>query len=93
MISQPADGERRFKQQLKSQLLLVNFYFVLAQFQIKMDRFSLVFPTYVPFITKIAVLFLSLFSRQIFKLTSKIWPTCSAAVCPPFSVSTSIDRT
>ena len=40
------------QQQLKSQLLLVNFYFVLAQFQIKRARFSLVFTTYVQFCKK-----------------------------------------
>ena len=45
-ISQPTDGGSRVKQQqLNSQLLLDNFYFVLAQFHIKRARFSLVFPT------------------------------------------------
>ena len=35
MISQPTDGGKIVKQQLKSQLILVNFYFVLPQYHIK----------------------------------------------------------
>ena len=50
----------------------------LAQFHIKRDCFSLVFPTFVQFSTQIVVLFLnSLFSSQIFQLAQKSWPTCS----------------
>ena len=48
MLSQPTDGGRRVKQQL----LLVNFYFVLAQFQIYRYLFPLIFPTYVLFLHK-----------------------------------------
>ena len=50
-------GRRVKKQKLKSQLLLVNFYFVLAQFHIRRARFSLVFPTYVLFCTEMLVLY------------------------------------
>ena len=59
IISQPKDIRRVVKQQqqLKSQLILVNFYFVLAQFQIKIARFSMVFTTYVQFCTHIVVLY------------------------------------
>ena len=52
---------------LKLFFLLVNFYFVLAQFQIKRACFSLVFPTYVQFCTQIVVLyFLEPFQKPIF---------------------------
>ena len=44
---------------LKSQLLLVNFYFVLPQLQINRALFSLVFTTYVQFCTHIVVIFSS----------------------------------
>ena len=78
---------------LKSHLILVNFYFVSSQFQIKRAHFSLVFPTNVQFCTQIVVLyfFKSLFSSQLFKLTSKIWPTCSISAYPPFSKSRTIN--
>ena len=53
--------------QLKSYLLLVHLYFILSQFQIKIARLSLVFPTYVQFCTKISVLqFFRAFSAAIF---------------------------
>ena len=39
MMYQPTGGRRIVKQQLKSKFLLVNFYFYLAQFQIKIARF------------------------------------------------------
>ena len=52
---------------LKSHLILVNCYFVLDQFQIKRDYFSLLCPTYVHFGTKILVLyFLRTFSAANF---------------------------
>ena len=41
---------------IKSQLLLVNFYFVLSQFKINISRFSLVFLTYVLFCTQIVLI-------------------------------------
>ena len=51
---------------LKSQLLLVNFYFVLPQFHIKRAHFSFVFPTYVQFLTQIVVpYFLEPFQQSI----------------------------
>ena len=56
MIYQPKGGGRRVKQQLKSHFLLVDFYLYLAKFQIKRAGFFLVFPAYVKFGTKIAVL-------------------------------------
>ena len=65
IISQTTYGGRRAKQQLKLQLLLVHFYFVSEQFQIRIYHFSLVCPTYVLFSTQIEVLFLqTLFSSQ-----------------------------
>ena len=64
MISQPTDnGEIK---QLKSHFLLVNFNFILAQFQIKRAHFSLVFPTYVQFCTQIVVPFLEPIQQPIF---------------------------
>ena len=58
---------RRPDTQLKPHLLLVSFYFVLAQFQINKSRFSLVFPTYVQFCTKLLVLsFLEPFRQPTF---------------------------
>ena len=56
LFSSPWTGYRRHCT-LKSQLLIVNFYFVFPQFQIKRARFSLVFPTYVQFCTQIVVLY------------------------------------
>ena len=53
---------------LKSQFLLVNFYFVLHQFQIKIARFSLVFTIYILFCAQILVLFLVL-AAKCFSLT------------------------
>ena len=49
---------------LQLQFLLVNFYFVLAQFQINRARFYLLFPTFVQFFTQIVALLLSLFSSH-----------------------------
>ena len=67
MIIQSIDSVRIFKQQLKSQLQLVNFYVVLAQFQIKIARFSLVLTTHVLFCTQIVVLkTITPFSSQFF---------------------------
>ena len=66
MLYQPTCGGRRVKQKLKSQFLLVNFYFVLARFQIKRALFSLVFPTYIKFCTQIVVLFLEPFQKPTF---------------------------
>ena len=58
---------RRPDTQLKPHLLLVSFYFVLAQFHINKSRFSLVFPTYVQFCTKLLVLsFLEPFRKPTF---------------------------
>ena len=57
MISQPTYVRRVFKQELKSHLLLVDFHFVLAQFQIKRGRFSKLLPTYIQLCTQIVVLF------------------------------------
>ena len=52
---------------LKSQLLLVHFYFVLPQFHIRIDNFYWLFPTYVQFCTEISVLsFFKPFSQPIF---------------------------
>ena len=68
-------GSRRYCT-LNSQLILVHFYFVLPQFQIKRARFSLVYPSYVQFCTKIVVFyFLESFQQPTFKLTSKSRPT------------------
>ena len=53
---------------LKSHLLLVNFYFVLSQFHITRAHFSLVFPTYFQFCTKIVVLFLDFSAANYFSL-------------------------
>ena len=58
---------------IKSQLLPVNFYFVLDQFQIKRARFSLVFPTYVQFLTQIVVLyFLETLAANLFSSHQKV---------------------
>ena len=51
---------------LNQQLLLVDFYFVLPQFQIKGARFSWEFPTCVHFCTKNVVLFLEPFQKPTF---------------------------
>ena len=51
----PWTGSRRHCR-LKSHLILVNFNFFKDQFQIKWARFSMVFPTYAQFCTKIVVL-------------------------------------
>ena len=56
MIAQPTPSGRRVKKQLKSHLLLVNFYFVLAKFHIKRAHFPFVFPTQVQFLTQIIVI-------------------------------------
>ena len=68
MMPQIIGGVRIVKQQqqLKSQLLLVVFYFVLSQFHIKRPCFSLIFPAYVQFCTKISVLFLEPYRQPIF---------------------------
>ena len=64
-----------------------------SKFQIKRAHFSLVFPTYVLFCTHIVVLYsLRLFSSQLFYLTLKSCPTCSASVCTPFTKSPTINR-
>ena len=61
---------RRVKQQLKSQLLLVNFYFVLPQFQIKRACFSFVFPAYVQLCThNLALYFFRTYSAANFKIS------------------------
>ena len=57
MIYKPTYGGRIVKQQLKSQLILVNFCFVLNQFQIKIANFYEVFPTCVQFFTQTVVLY------------------------------------
>ena len=49
VISQPTGGRRKFKQQIKSHLKLVNYCFILAQFQIKRDYFFLVYSTFIQF--------------------------------------------
>ena len=54
MIYQTKGGRRRVKQ-FDSQLIIVNFYFVLPLFQIQRIRLSLVFLIYVQFCTIIAV--------------------------------------
>ena len=51
---------------LKSHLLIVNFYFVLSQFHIKRDHFSLVFPTYVQFCTEVVVICLDFSAANYF---------------------------
>ena len=50
-------------------LLLVHYYLVLAQFQIKRAHFSLVFPTCVQFCTQNVVPFFMTYSAAIF-----LWP-------------------
>ena len=55
----PSTGSR-WHCTFKSHSLLVNFYFVLAHFQIKKDFSSLVFPTYVHMCTKVVVLYICL---------------------------------
>ena len=54
IINKRQTGSRRHFT-LKSKLLQVNFYFVLAKFHIMKALFSLVFPTYVPFCTHLVV--------------------------------------
>ena len=63
------------KQEPNSHLLQVNFYFVLSQFQIKIAKFSLVFPTYIIFCTQISVIrFFTPFSSQILSSPRKVSP-------------------
>ena len=76
MLSQPIGDERRVKQKIKSNLLLGNFYSVLAQFQIKRAHFFLVFPAYVLFCTKILALYLfrQYSAATFFRLLQKFGP-------------------
>ena len=54
---------------------MVNIYFILSQCHIKIARFSLVFPTYVQFLTQIVVLFFLAFSAaNIFSSPWKVVP-------------------
>ena len=55
-LDEETTGSRQYCT-LRSQLILVNFYFVLSQFQIKRDHFSLAFTTYVQFCTQIVALY------------------------------------
>ena len=60
---------------LKSQLLSFGFYLVLAQFEIKRARFSLVFIRYVLFFTLIVLLLKKDFSASnVFSLPQKVIP-------------------
>ena len=61
MFCETTGSRRHFT--LKSQLILVHMYFALAQYQIKIDCFSFMFPTYVLFCRKIVVPFFKPFHR------------------------------
>ena len=88
MLSQPTGGGRRVKQQLKLQLLLVNFYLVLAQLQINRAHFSLVFPTQGPFCTQIVVLhFLVLSAANFSAHLEKLDHMRSSSLYPVFQVT------
>ena len=77
MNYQPIDNGQRVKQrqQLNSQLLLINFYFVLHQFRMNRARFSFVLPTYVQFCTQIVVLSFRAYSAaNYFRSPQKVGP-------------------
>ena len=72
----PYLNDSRCQYTLKSQLILVNFYFVLPQFHIKRARFSWVFITQVQFCTQIVVLyfFRDFSEANVFSLSQKFGP-------------------
>ena len=77
---------------IKSYLLLVHFYIVLAQFQIKIASFSSIFTIYVSFCTQIVVPFFILFNRQCFYLSSEIRHTFQSTSKQPLPNSSASNQ-